>query len=1153
MIIMEGPSFETPKQKDNINSLLNDVDDKNYTEKFNKLEKVLQTKNVPTEDVVDAFNDHGDELLEGIRDDMLRNFNKIDGKKEWDPQLKIYEAAYNAFETDIKTLIKQSQVTEKVEEKEKEAGEKVFDDVYATSTSKEKKETGETSKYIEKLDKLIAIIQEIKYIIQLKKLEKGEDPGKDFDAGKLQVFVKKTKYFKENLPNTTESWTTRESLIIAKNEEIIKKNNEEKKDEKDKRLAKDVLNINRTEGNVVDFFEGNKERYEATFNYIQNKNKGSDDITKTKDITTTEDLDTKNFIKLIELYTKSTITPPINGSWSDKEQRNVISNIKLTNYQDTNHSPKIEYEETTYTCKVTKGNDNTDIISRTPWNLIKKEISFGTQDNLQQIRANIFNVNNSDPDLANDNPLTQFDGGGNYRAFEKYINTETWGKEFADNFKHVVDAILTYKKPTNQDNADYLENENDLKNGYANVLTNYVLSVHPRLSKIYISYLTPGNLNILGTDKKTRLANLAKLGKSTAFINSLTEDEKKTISDIRVSASEAKKTTLQDAINNMSNLIVGLMSMLGFGKWTLKKRFPNMKEKIDGIYQKEFKLDPKEIECIQKMKWDGSFKIWDEKRKKVVTKEDGTKEYRYIVPKADEIKESMSEWEISSELATKYKDYLSFIDPKILEKGIILYNEKAGKDGKDKITQSNFVMTKNGKLEINVKGIQNNPDDFKNIIKALLDSDETWKTIATANANIRETTTVKGKDNAVQMSEYFEDISDRNLSIIKSEQDIAAYFGAYLFAGSKSLAYTVTENKLVQIEWISEDTDTQEKLTTYTVKEQTKLYQESDIKKPIDVYSGMTVTATKSEKKTGEALWLTGEDKTEFTQVMLADGKTIGWIKTAAMKETVVVTDKSKELNINTKYATVSADGVYTLTAAVEPVKIHNIFTGQLPEKLRFTSKKLWTKTEIIKGINPEDSNTYTYLDAKSKNRVVIHEWDQIEAATEEKTVVEIMDEKRTSIETEINKVQDSKYEEYDITKYQYEVTPSDTQKVYETKILNPMMNLLKILCDVDKINDKYYSEYKESFKWKEGSTTFTFENYIPHIKNILVMMWWADKTYQTIIDKFQYGNTYEVNWINEITIRNSKKKEIGKLTFSYEEKNGTRVLNPKRTELQET
>lgn len=86
---------------------------------------------------------------------------------------------------------------------------------------------------------------------------------------------------------------------------------------------------------------------------------------------------------------------------------------------------------------------------------------------------------------------------------------------------------------------------------------------------------------------------------------------------------------------------------------------------------------------------------------------------------------------------------------------------------------------------------------------------------------------------------------------------------------------------------------------------------------------------------------MTGENDTEFRQVTLADGKTIGWIKTAAMKETAVVTNESKKLNIDTKYATVSADGIYTLTAAVEPedVKIHNIFTGTLPETLKFTSK----------------------------------------------------------------------------------------------------------------------------------------------------------------------------------------------------------------------
>lgn len=67
-----------------------------------------------------------------------------------------------------------------------------------------------------------------------------------------------------------------------------------------------------------------------------------------------------------------------------------------------------------------------------------------------------------------------------------------------------------------------------------------------------------------------------------------------------------------------------------------------MADKIDGIYHKEFELDPKEIECINKMKTSSS-----------LPEDNSTAKDEYTPPKADGLKKVMSSWKISSEIVTE--------------------------------------------------------------------------------------------------------------------------------------------------------------------------------------------------------------------------------------------------------------------------------------------------------------------------------------------------------------------------------------------------------------------------------------------------------------------------------------------------------------------
>jgi hypothetical protein len=95
--------------------------------------------------------------------------------------------------------------------------------------------------------------------------------------------------------------------------------------------------------------------------------------------------------------------------------------------------------------------------------------------------------------------LAQFDGKGNYKSLQKYIKANP--DKIATNFKNIADAILVYQnkstdKKTIAETADMYEDINALKNGYANVMTDYIIT-HTEILDTYCSYLTTDNMNIL--------------------------------------------------------------------------------------------------------------------------------------------------------------------------------------------------------------------------------------------------------------------------------------------------------------------------------------------------------------------------------------------------------------------------------------------------------------------------------------------------------------------------------------------------------------------------------------------------------------------------------------------------------------------------------
>jgi hypothetical protein len=110
---------------------------------------------------------------------------------------------------------------------------------------------------------------------------------------------------------------------------------------------------------------------------------------------------------------------------------------------------------------------------------------------MQSKKAEKFDISKVDMSIAT--PLAQFDGKGNYKSLEKYIKANP--QKFEDNFKNIMDSILAYTNKTT-DTTDKYEDLNDLKNGYANIITDYIVANQKFMDR-YQSYLTKPNMDIL--------------------------------------------------------------------------------------------------------------------------------------------------------------------------------------------------------------------------------------------------------------------------------------------------------------------------------------------------------------------------------------------------------------------------------------------------------------------------------------------------------------------------------------------------------------------------------------------------------------------------------------------------------------------------------
>lgn len=866
------------------------------------------------------------------------------------------------------------------------------------------------------------------------------------------------------------------TVAKLKNDIIAKKTAIEKTNTKQKTL--DLLLITPiNEISAKNFFEGDKKIYDMFMTGL------SPDW---------RPIDIKNTEAKNELYDR------LEGYiWEEKMKG--VTDIKLWKTSDTfgNRFPinnrVITYKDNGKDKSIIQWSNNTmqKLLVQKNEESIKKDINL---DRTKEIWLDKDKKETKDKDKKayTETALNTFDDIGNYEGFSTYISTK-WPDYVSKNFPNIIAWIKEYQPKIGSIDLED-GNVESLKNGYANVLTEYIIK-NPSLIQTYIKYLTTENLAILWVDKETRTANYNRLFFSDVTNNILRPE----INDILSKLGESDKKTLLIQIANIKNMIenkdklsptetlskwldslidafgpmlFSILKMFGFGKWSLLKMFPSSKEKINEIFGKEYGLSKEAVEAIGDISGNKGEEV-------------DIKEKRSKPPTAKELKKSFGETdeEINTYInkLTDGNNYYQHINVSVLKQWLDQYNKKKGTE--ININDVVTITMDNTTKKQSITEIKKQ-DVFQWVMENMLKNDAIRANIAGANIDL-QTSRKENKINT-DSNEQGTRIDTNETSYgyrIKSKQDITKYLTASLFS-NKDLAYVMTENELHN---------------------------------PV---------VTEKEEPT---------DKPEVAP-------------------TSILTFKDE----------FAKGGIVTEAGAKK--MIHEVLDyTTAPANLLLTpnwkSARKIEKKEDVELKDKTKVNSYVYTETPNKwDRVQISKWDKIESEVI-KTGTETPEEKQLwekgeKINTAINKIINWKnYLWFDITTYKYETTPIAMQKQYESDIINPIKEILEIDNDVRQINGKYLSEYPELNKYinitdkTPDKNWLTIEKTMPHIKNMLIMMWWTANTYKPITDHMVAWTIY-ISWAkrDEIIMQDNSWKEIWTLRWKKNEgtdKNKTRTLIP--------
>jgi len=403
--------------------------------------------------------------------------------------------------------------------------------------------------------------------------------------------------------------------------------------------------------------------------------------------------------------------------------------------------------------------------------------------------------------------LNMFDDIGNFQSFKKFLNHSE--QKTDAHMREIITQIMNYTPSSDTaDFKDYWPNFEVLKNGYANVLTEYMITKASDTElTIYLTYVTKNNLNLLWIDNTTRINNYNRLfflnkEKGTlrpqieTYLKTLNEDQKKDfltqIADLRNAITWNEKKTLAESFDSFIEafwpMLFNILKFFGVSKAKLIDRFPEAEAKINEVFKKEYGLSKEALDAMGTI----SQKIKKTDLELLIkgNKDDDTIITGYNINKATAvyIKDNFTE---NVPYITELTNNVQHIHPSVFEQCVKRYNT----DKNEKINMHDIVQIEKNNQGYNaIKKIKDGKsDEFKNILEYYLTTDTPWIQIATANKKIA--TKAKRNNKTESYNEHALNIGDaRAHYCIKNNQDTARFLSAMFFS-NKALDYTITENR----------------------------------------------------------------------------------------------------------------------------------------------------------------------------------------------------------------------------------------------------------------------------------------------------------------------------------------------------------------------
>lgn len=458
-----------------------------------------------------------------------------------------------------------------------------------------------------------------------------------------------------------------------------------------------------------------------------------------------------------------------------------------------------------------------------------KDILFTkTTDENYQKRSETFDATTFTKSATISKDIENLDTKWSYRSFEKLIK---------DGNKINLKTLLTTEpctvfKDIQTFNGDTKVDDHTTKeNGYYNVITDYVVSKTKEnpwdltLLQAYLKNVNAQSITYLGTDSKAQISNYNKLvdlvdpEKNPNFPRT-TEVGKEILKNIKALQTQLQNVKWRkEALNSWVEWFFKaygkqLTSVLEFfgGKGCVKKFFSSMG--MDAFYEKNLKTIDDNINKIYKEKFDLSKNQKDGIDATILTDKKANFDETIIDTKTTTIGDAIDGFKGKANTIDKDKSNQIVITEKLktniwlLDPNLVHYLANKTFDKKDGIwatddgkplTLNDFVVKDGATNERKInENLTKNPDNQEKLIARLFADKATRNSIKWSNARIEGLVTSKPDAKEIEYSR-----SDlwktgekwRKEYSIQSDQDIARFFTAYAFAGSKSLDYVITESE----------------------------------------------------------------------------------------------------------------------------------------------------------------------------------------------------------------------------------------------------------------------------------------------------------------------------------------------------------------------